>query len=174
MLSGGQGIVCSFSLEHSLAIYFTFPYQAKTFTKFCFMLSQDSFEKHPVWNQLKRLAKEDALWHAHRAALACVAFLGENYPFTGQLKSIWLLCQLKNSANSVPATITCGCLKFPLNEMLGIFIPQWCIPCEILLKIQNRKRESYNHRIVYQEFFTIFCNVNHFGHLVKPMDTFSK
>lgn len=117
MLSGGQGIVCSFSLEHSLAIYFTFPYQAKTFTKFCFMLSQDSFEKHPVWNQLKRLAKEDALWHAHRATLACVAFLGENYPFTGQLKSIWLLCQLKNSANSVPATITCGCLKFPLNEM---------------------------------------------------------
>jgi hypothetical protein len=45
------------------------------------MLSQDPIEKHYVCSQAERLATE--------AALACMGFLGENYPFAGQLKSIW-------------------------------------------------------------------------------------
>ena len=104
--------------------------------------------KSTICRRLKRLAKEEALWLAHRTTLACKGFLGENYAFTGQLKSIWLFCQLKNARNSVPVTIRCGCLKFPLNEMLGTFIPKY-VPCEMKLKIQNRMRGSYNHRPIY-------------------------
>lgn len=119
---------CLWPFSRALVIYFTFtPIKQRHLLNFSWCCHRISF-KSTVCSRLKRLAKEEALWLAHTTALACVGFLGKNYAFTGQLRYIWLFCQLKNSLNSVPATIRYGCLKFPLNEMLGTFIPQWYVP----------------------------------------------
>lgn len=89
-----------------------YPNPAKTFTKFRLMLSLYPL-KSIFCSRLKRVGKGGGLATSSGAALACVGLHRENYPFSGQLESSWLFCQLKNSPNLVPTTIRCECFKYP-------------------------------------------------------------